>query len=405
MEHPNSTNNPELLLPPELLERALSAAAEGITIADARLPDQPLIYCNEGFERLTGYSRAEAMGRNCRFLQGPNTDADAIGTIRNSVEEKRQSVVEILNYRKDGKPFWNRLSITPVYDNDGDVTHFIGVQSDVTERRNAEEALRRTTDQLEETNKEMSKDLELAARVQQSLLPWSLPTMRGVNVAWALESCDELAGDTLGVLQLSDSELGVFVADVAGHGVASSLLSFSLTHWFDQHFGTNAPKDEGDRRQSSSPITVAESLNKHFPIDIETGQYFTLIYGILDRSSRKFRYVCAGHPPPVHIPVTGNATCPKLSSFPIGVSPQPQYAENVVRLEPGDRILLYSDGLVEVENSSEHDFGIDRVIDYLTAKPARKLDKTVGGLLRSVKDWIAPRKPADDITLLGIELD
>jgi len=86
------------------------------TIADARLPDQPLIYVNERFERLTGYRREEILGTNCRFLQGPNPHRDTVDEIRRALAEERECMVEILNYRTNGTPFWNRLSITPVRD-------------------------------------------------------------------------------------------------------------------------------------------------------------------------------------------------------------------------------------------------------------------------------------------------
>ncbi len=147
-----------------LKDRSLDVTAEGVTIADARLLDRPLIYANEGFERLTGYRASEVRGRNCRFLQGPESDPAAVAEIREAVAECRECVVEILNYRKDGTRFWNRLSIAPVRDERGEVTHYIGIQSDVTARREAEDRLRRVKEALEQ-------DLRLAARVQQALLP------------------------------------------------------------------------------------------------------------------------------------------------------------------------------------------------------------------------------------------
>jgi len=104
-----------------LKSRALNVAAEGITIADARLPDRPLIYVNEGFERITGYPASDVIGRNCRFLQGPLTDPAGVAEIRTALSERRECVVEILNYRKDQTTFWNRLSITPVRDDRGEV--------------------------------------------------------------------------------------------------------------------------------------------------------------------------------------------------------------------------------------------------------------------------------------------
>src|SRR5664279_5163443 len=100
----------------ELKDRALAASTEGITIADARLADNPLIYANAGFERLTGYSVADVLGRNCRFLQGAGTDTATVDALRNAIREKLPITVQLLNYRKNGTPFWNRLAITPVKD-------------------------------------------------------------------------------------------------------------------------------------------------------------------------------------------------------------------------------------------------------------------------------------------------
>jgi PAS domain S-box-containing protein len=79
-------------------------------------PDNPLIFANEGFERLTGYARQDVIGRNCRFLQGPDTDAHALNQIRQAIRDEQSCTVELLNYRKDGTPFWNRLSITHIRD-------------------------------------------------------------------------------------------------------------------------------------------------------------------------------------------------------------------------------------------------------------------------------------------------
>ncbi|MDP9349083.1 MAG: PAS domain S-box protein, partial [Gemmatimonadota bacterium] len=117
-----------------LQERSLAAIAEGILITNPRRADNPIIYANPGFERLTGYTSGELMGKNCRILQGPDTDSAVVAAIRSAVEAGESYSGEILNYRKDGSPFWNRLSITPLHDEAGMLTHFVGVQQDVTER-------------------------------------------------------------------------------------------------------------------------------------------------------------------------------------------------------------------------------------------------------------------------------
>jgi PAS domain S-box-containing protein len=125
-----------------LRDRAIRAVTGGVLIADAARPDHPLIYVSPGFEQLTGYPAADALGRNCRFLQGPGTDPDAVARIREAIRDARPWECELLNYRKDGTPFWNHLRLSPVRDEGGRLTHFIGVQSDVTARRKLEEQLR-----------------------------------------------------------------------------------------------------------------------------------------------------------------------------------------------------------------------------------------------------------------------
>ncbi|QEL16836.1 PAS domain-containing protein [Limnoglobus roseus] len=125
-----------------LRDRAVGAATQGIVITDALHPDNPIIYVSPGFVRLTGYSSAEVVGRNCRFLQGPDTAPEALSQIRNAIRAVRPCTVEVLNYRKDRTPFWNELSFSPVHDDAGRLTNFVAVQSDATGRHALEQQLR-----------------------------------------------------------------------------------------------------------------------------------------------------------------------------------------------------------------------------------------------------------------------
>jgi PAS domain S-box-containing protein len=123
----------------EVRDRAVIAAGLSFTISDPRLPDNPLVFVNPAFERTTGYSREESVGRNCRFLQGPDTDPGAVERIREALREQEHALITLLNYRKDGTAFWNELSLSPVYDTDGALTHFVGIQADVTARVHIEQ--------------------------------------------------------------------------------------------------------------------------------------------------------------------------------------------------------------------------------------------------------------------------
>lgn len=115
-------------------DRALAATNNGVLIADARQPDYPIIYCNSAFETITGYPASEAIGRNCRFLRGPGTDPLVTNQLRRAITQGEDACVTLLNYRKDGTPFYNRLRISPVRDAEGGVTHFIGIQEDISKQ-------------------------------------------------------------------------------------------------------------------------------------------------------------------------------------------------------------------------------------------------------------------------------
>jgi PAS domain S-box-containing protein len=143
-----------------LKERALDEAPVGITIADARDPELPLIYANDAFEDLTGYDREYAMGRNCRFLQGDDSDPEAVGEMRAAIQAETSVTAELANYTRDGEKFWNRVDIAPVRDQAGDVTHFVGFQTDITERVNAERVAERRAADLAAERESLQHVLE-----------------------------------------------------------------------------------------------------------------------------------------------------------------------------------------------------------------------------------------------------
>lgn len=116
----------------EVFRIAVETILAGVVVVDAQLPDHPIVYCNPGFVHLTGYSSEEVLGRNCRFLQGPATNPETVARLRRAIHEGRPAHVLLLNYRKDGQPFWNDLRIAPVRDVEGRLTHFVGIQSDVS---------------------------------------------------------------------------------------------------------------------------------------------------------------------------------------------------------------------------------------------------------------------------------
>lgn len=115
-------------------ERAIEAAANAFVIADMSAPDQPIIDVNPAFTRMTGYNADDILGRNCRFLQGPDTDPRAVQSMRTAIDNHAEITLVLLNYRKDGSPFWNELYLSPMVTSSGAVTHYVGIQNDVSAR-------------------------------------------------------------------------------------------------------------------------------------------------------------------------------------------------------------------------------------------------------------------------------
>ncbi|MFP4354245.1 MAG: PAS domain-containing protein [Phycisphaerae bacterium] len=159
-EHVDCPANAEQLA--SLFAPAMSVNREGIVITDSLDPGEPIIYVNQGFQRITGYAPGDVIGRNCRFLQGPQTDPEQTNRIRQAIREGRDVVVQLLNYRKDGSTFWNLVSITPIYNAAGKVVHRIGLQLDVTKRREAELALEEANELLEQRVEQRTAELRQA---------------------------------------------------------------------------------------------------------------------------------------------------------------------------------------------------------------------------------------------------
>jgi PAS domain S-box-containing protein len=389
-----------------LRNRAIASAAEGITIADVSEPGLPIIYANEGCERLTGYSSNEILGKNLTLLQGPDTDPEAVATINEAIQGGRSCTVELILHRKDGSPFWSRLSLTPVHDLTGRTTHFVGVQTDISALKSTEERLRSARDELRAAYDRIKHNLHAAAEVQRSLLPTHLPDFSWGSVAWRFAPCDELAGDILNIIFLDDDHIGAYVLDVCGHGIAAALLSVTVRRFLSP---TGSPSSMVHRRETPSspphavsPAEVANRLNQRFAWDADRGQFFTLFYGVLNTKTGHFRYCSAGHPPPYRV---GKGRPPSLlsgSGFPIGVGSR-SYEECQTDLEPGDRVLVYSDGATDAMNPNHDLFTDERLLDAFVDHADVPLEEALSGMMLRLDDWREDVPFHDDVSLLALE--
>jgi sigma-B regulation protein RsbU (phosphoserine phosphatase) len=245
-------------------------------------------------------------------------------------------------------------------------------------------------------------DLSHAAAIQRSLLPDHPPPCPGLRFAWHYQACERLTGDMFHVFGLDADRVALYVLDVSGHGTAAALHSVSLSRML-------APSEEqgGILMRGGAPrapCEVLRQLNRRSPSLEQSGQYLTLLYGILDLRSRSFCYARAGHPGPVLVRGGSARHCDEEGGIPIGVAFDAIYRDLELPLAPGDLLLLFSDGVHETRSASGEEFGIARLLDAASAAGALGAQRGVDAVRARLDGFRAHAPQRDDLTLLGIEL-
>lgn len=262
--------------------------------------------------------------------------------------------------------------------------------------------------QLSQANGRMARDLQAAAKIQETFLPRMVLSVPGVQFAWIYQPCDELAGDGLSIIPLGDGKVGLYILDVSGHGIASALLSVTLSRLLSPPSEPSSilirDKGTSGRFDIARPADVATRLNRLFPFDERTEQLTTMVYGILDAMTGEFRYVSAGHPGPVHLPSRASPVILKSDGFPIGLGDE-AYQERSVCLGVGDRLYIYSDGVPETMDSAGNQFGNARLLEAIADGRTDPLNETVTRIREEIARWRGAARTQDDISILAVEVE
>lgn len=260
---------------------------------------------------------------------------------------------------------------------------------------------------LEKINERMSRDLKAAAKIQETFLPRDLSRVPGIDFAWIYRPCDELAGDGLNIIPLGDGRFGLYVLDVSGHGVASALLSVTLSRLLSPPLEPSSiliqNGNVGDPFDVKPPAEVAAHLNSLFPFDAATEQLTSMVYGILNTATGEFRYVSAGHPGPVHLSSSALPVILESDGFLIGLADD-TYEERSVQLKQGDRLYLYSDGVPEAMNPAGEQFGNARLLASIGQARSETLEASVVFILEEISRWHGSASPQDDISIVAVEV-
>ena len=256
-------------------------------------------------------------------------------------------------------------------------------------------------------NIRMKRDLSTAAEIQKSLLPANRSPRADLNIAWRFQPCDELAGDILNFFELDEKTIGFYVLDVSGHGVAASLLSVTLSRMLspimDDTSLLKAKRDTAPFYHINSPEEVANQLNRRFQVDAQNEQFFTMLYGVVDMESRKLTYASAGHPGIIYLSDGQPAEVLQAPSLPIGFISNPQYHQQTLDLNKGDRVFLFSDGLIEARSADARLFGMSKMSDNLAASAGLPIEQTLDNLLEAVRQWTGGNPIDDDVSVMAFE--
>ena len=280
----------------------------------------------------------------------------------------------------------------------------LSVARDSLQQSNVE--LTELNERISAINRQMVRDLDAAAKVQRSLLPAAEVEIPTARVSWRYVPCQALAGDFLNIFPLDDEHVGLFVVDVSGHGVPSSLMAVTVGRFLSPKVSDSSllVRQSGDGRTTiTAPADVATQLNLLFQADEFSGLYFTMVYGVLHLPTGRLDYVSSGHPPLLRLPAEGGPEFHGDGSFPIGFVPDVTYEQRSLQLQPGDRLFLYSDGVPEAMDRDQQPFGEQAMANCIAAGRGGPLDGSVAGLLESVERWCRPAGPLDDVSILGIE--
>jgi sigma-B regulation protein RsbU (phosphoserine phosphatase) len=270
--------------------------------------------------------------------------------------------------------------------------------------KNAE--LARINRQLQFSHKLIEDDLKAAAWMQQRLLPPPALEAHGLRCQWRLEPSGYVAGDIFNFFAMDEQEVGFYLLDVSGHGVPAAMLSVTLSMILTPDATRGSPLKRFNRAtqlsEILSPGDAIRELNRRF--QSKDDRYFTMIYGLFDTRTSMLRVAQAGHPGPILIRTDGQPEILGTGGMPVGLWPEIDFDCFEVRVNTGDRLLLYSDGVTECIDEKGEAFGENRLLGYLTDRASEPLNQLLGGLLQEIRNWRNSAEFGDDISLLAIEM-
>ena len=410
VEHKNDQlvqSQSELRRQKEYFEALVLNSPVAIAIMDL---DEKVVSWNPAAERLFGYSQAQAVGRSIDDLVAgtPQMHEEVLQYTRQVSSDSRVDTVTRRS-RKDGTLVDVELLAVPVTVG-GEQVGTYAMYHDISELKRAEEEVRQLNKDLErrvaerteqlkiamarqqqeaQERERIEQELRVARLIQHTLLPKSLPDLEGYQIAAYYQSAREVGGDFYDFLRLPDGRLGLIVGDVSGKGVPAAIMMATTRTLLRAAYHLGSPGE------------ILEQVNDALFPDIPPNMFVTCLAALLDSRTGRLQYANAGHDPP-YIRHAAGVSKLRATGMPLGLMPNMSYEQKEITLQPGENILLYSDGLLEAHSPQREMFGFPRMQGHVSAHPegASLIDSLLAELERFTgEDW----EQEDDITLLTLQ--
>lgn len=263
------------------------------------------------------------------------------------------------------------------------------------------------SDRLAIAHEKLHQELENAGRLQRRLLPPGGSTVHGARFEWLFIPSASVSGDMIGFFGLDERRAGFYCIDVAGHGIAASMLSASLSQLLTPEMDGRSPLKvripDFPFYRIPPPHDVVAELNQKFQIDAANYQYFTVTYGLLNKATRSLELCVAGLPYPVYLPKDLPTRLLGEGGYPVGLFEQANYESLKLYYETGDRLFICSDGITECRGKDGEMFGTDRLQNFLNGTHELSLKETLKALEQVILEWNQCPELEDDVSVLGIE--
>lgn len=249
------------------------------------------------------------------------------------------------------------------------------------------------------------REMEFAEKVQFNLLPANGSRINDAFLSYIYQSSLYVSGDFLSYFAVTQEVTGFFSVDVCGHGVAAAMMSFSVSKIIAQFFDFKRPSlvGEGGNELFKRPDQLVSYLNEVFYKNNDFSLYFSIVLGFINHQNKTFSFCQAGHPHPIYISPHASALTLGQGGFPVALLPTPAYESVVLSYQTGDRLFVYSDGVVDCTNQLGEQYNSTRLIDYLEGHHDIPLNQLTEQLKTHLLDWHGTDKFDDDISLLAIE--